>query len=101
MNTLEFANELSQEDIDVTLGRWTDRFQEFVAMQTLYLGRHIDRIPESLKSSYWDALQATLEIIPDDLEIRVTVELYEHLRANAPTHLSSVVEKKVSLLNIS
>lgn len=101
MNALEFASELSQEDIDITLGRWTDQFQEFVAMQTLYLGRHIDRIPESLKAKYWDTLQATLEIMPDDLEIRVTVELYDHLKANAPSHLSSVVEKKVSLLNIS
>ena len=101
MNALEFASELSQEDIDITLGRWTDRFQEFVAMQTLYLGRHIDRIPESLKSKYWDALEATLEIIPDDLEIRVTVELYDHLKASAPTRLSSVVEEKVSLLKIN
>ena len=101
MNTLEFARELSLEDIDTTLGRWTDRFQEFVATQTLYLGRYIDRIPESLQSKYWDALQSTLEIIPDDLEIKVTIELYDHLKANAPTHLSSFVEEKVSLLNIS
>ena len=101
MNTLEFANELSQEEIDLTLGRWTDRFQEFVAMQTLYLGGHIDRIPDSLKSKYWDTLLATLEIIPSDLEIKVTAELYDHLKANAPTSMSRIVEERVSLLNVS
>ena len=99
MDALEFASKLSEEETHPAVDRWAEQFQEFVARQTLYLARQFDRIPESMRQAYWDALLGTLECVPRDVYLEVTPELFDRLMRGAPVAAATVIKERVSTSN--
>jgi hypothetical protein len=99
MDVMEFTRRLGQEDMDAGVDRWVDHFQDFVARQTLYLCRHLNRLPASLREDYWDILQSALVVLPEGSYIEVTPDLDRHLQAAAPQGLETLIKKRVHVIN--
>ncbi len=99
MDVIEFTRRLGQEDLDTAVDRWVDHFQDFVVRQTIYLCRHVNRLPASLREDYWDILHSALVIMPEDSYIEVTPDLDKTLQAAAPQALGALIKNRIHVIN--
>lgn len=99
MDALVFAKKLTEGEVSPSLDRWAEHLQDFIAKQTLYLAREVDRLPESFRQDYWETLRVTLGTVPEGIRVEVTPELFERLKRLAPTAVADVIEQKVYTSN--
>ena len=101
MDVIEFAYKLGEEDMDATVGRWVKDFKEFVVRQTIYLGRHTNRLPAQLQENYWDVLQSALELMPEGSFIDVTSDLDDKINSAAPDGIKPLIKSRIRPLQIT
>ncbi len=99
MDALVFAKKLTEGEVEPAVDRWAEQVQDFIAKQTIYFVRQIDRLPASFREDYWETLSMTLRSMPEDFNVEVTHELFERLRELAPTALVDVIDQKVYASN--
>ena len=101
MDVMEFAQKLGEDEKDPVVGQWAENFKDFVVRQTIYLGRHTNRLPAQLRESYWDILQSALDSMPKGSYIQVTFDLDDRINSAAPDGIKPLIKSHIRSLQMT
>jgi hypothetical protein len=96
MDPFTFANQVAAaKDKEPELDSWAHQYLENSALQTLRAARYVEHAHAHIVRDYRNVLKTTLERLPKEVEIEVSVDLFETLLRISGAEMSALLQSKV------
>jgi len=96
MDPFTFAKQVvADKDKEPELDSWAHQYLESSAVQTLRAARYVEHAHADIVRDYRDVLKTMLERLPKEVEIEVSVALFETLLRISGAEMRELLQSKV------